>query len=240
MDGPEQPSGIIDSDTADLELSEYSLEKASQWKALLNSTGISEKSPIFADSLAELYFEAIAYDSAAKYFEIAVTLESSNKRIENAGFAYFHSFMESQNPEEAKIAGEKAVKYFNQLLKTDPANNEWKLNSALIYLSGTGTSKGERLLKEIINDDPENVKALYHLGILNYQNGRIEEAGNLLEKVIELENENVLAHDYLGVVYKQLGKKEDARKQLMVVSQLDPSEETEANVALLLEEISSN
>ena len=236
----DQSFGINDSYLSYQEFDEYLLDKVSRWKAYLNSTGITNNSPIFADSLAELYFEMSNYDSAAKYFEIAVTLESNNKRIENAAIAYFNLFMESMNPDGAKIAGENAANYFSQLLNTDPANNEWKMSLALIYLSGSGTSKGEQFLREIINDDPQNTEALYHLGIMYYQNGKYEEAGKLLERVIESEHENVLAHYHLGVVYKQLGKNEEARKQLMVVGQLDPGEETEANVALLLKELTTN
>ena len=217
-----------------------SSEKASRWKAQLNSKGFQENSAIFADSLAELYIKTRIYDSAAKYFEIAVNLESTTKRIQNAGNAYFYSFQVAGDAEQAEKAGTEALKYFNQLLEMGPDKTGLKLKSALILISGTNTSKGERLLNEVVRDEPQNTEALYHLGILAYQSGRYKEAEVWLQNVIEFENENVLAHYFLGVVYMQLGKKGDARKQLLVVKELDPGEETEANVSLLLEELSAN
>ncbi len=236
---PDQ-SIVAGSITGNGEWNDKSFEKASLWKAQLNSKGFHENSAIFADSLAELYFESRKYDSAAKYFEIAENLESTIMRIENAGNAFFHSFMEAGDADQAKNAGTEALKYFNKQLELDPDKSELKLKSALILISGTNTSKGERLLKEVILEEPQNVEALYHLGLMAYQSGRYKEAENWFQNVIEVENENILAHYYLGVVYKQLGKKDDAREQLLVVRELDPGEETEANVSLLLEELNAN
>ena len=234
---PDQP---IVTSIGKSEWNDKTFEKTSRWKAQLNSNGFQENSAIFADSLAELYLRSRVYDSAAKYFEIAENLESTIERIENAGNAYFQSFMEAGDADLAKNAGTEALKYFNQQLELDPDKSELKLKSALILISGTNTSKGERLLKEIVLEEPQNIEALYHLGIMAYRSGRFQEAENWFQNVIESEYENVLAHYYLGIVYKQLGKKEDARKQLLVVRGLDPGEETEANVSLLLEELNAN
>jgi len=56
--------------------------KIQDWKAQLLVETFNKKSAIFADSLAEMYFEYQKYDSSAKYFEIAVELEPTTERKE--------------------------------------------------------------------------------------------------------------------------------------------------------------
>lgn len=56
--------------------------KIRDWKAQILIGTINENSAIFADSLAESYFSYTEYDSSAKYFEIAVELNPTPKRLD--------------------------------------------------------------------------------------------------------------------------------------------------------------
>lgn len=165
----------------------------------------SEKSIIFADSLAELYSSANKFDSAAYY------MAKAGSEAEKVGLQYYEAFTYAVNAEKAAELGAEARKYFEQVLKEDPGRLDIKSKMALTYISTENPMQGIGILREILEEDPQNEDAIFNLGVLAIQSRQYDRALDRFKTLVEINAQNEQAQFYLGFSYYQLGQDEKAR-----------------------------
>lgn len=208
-----------------------------RWKATLQEGYFHENSAIFADSLAARYMEYSIYDSAAKYFEIAATIEPAELRIEKAGNAYFEAFSVSNEKELTIQLGQKAEQFYEKILTNNPSRLDLKVRLALVLISSQNPLDGVHLLREVLDVDPEDAQALYHLGLWAMQNENYDLAVKQFEDLIIINESHTKAHFYLGICFKARGLNEKAREQFEIVKRQDPDPEVAATVDSFLDDL---
>lgn len=203
----------------------------------LNDDDLPEKKVIFADSLAETYFALSKFDSAAKYFDILVSLDSTADNVERSGDAYYEAFTYSVDQQSALKNGEYARARYEYLLDQNPERLDLKNKIAMTYVSSQNPMIGIQMLNQILEEDENNAEALFNLGILAVQTGQYERAIQRFEKLKVADPGNVQGRFYLGLSYKETGRKEDAIAELNEVKDMSSDEELNAIVDSLLEEL---
>jgi len=225
------------SNTHIAELSEDILSKVQELNEKLSGSVNTEKSTIFADSLAKLYLSVDKYDSAAKFIEIIAKNNPEAGNWMNAGSAYYDAYGFAMDEAKQKFLGEKARFYFEKVLETDPKNYEAKNKLAMTYLTTSNPMQGILMLRQILEDDPDNESALFNLGILSMQSGQYGKAVERFSNLTNLYPENTQAIFFLGVSYLEIGEKAKAREQFLLVKSLDKSPDVQASVDGYLEDI---
>ena len=223
--------------THDLAISETDSLRIERWRVLAKTSGNSENSAIFADSLAELFFSYGSYDSAAKYFDISAERTPTVEKWEKAGSAYYEAFSFTFDVEKARSAGSRARFYFDKVLEVDPTRLDLKTKSAMTLVSSNTPMQGIMMLREVLEEDPANQDALFNLGLLALQTGQWERAAGRFEELIQVNDQHVQGHFYLALCYKQLDRVEEARRLFERVKELDADEEVIATVDAELEDM---
>ncbi len=98
----------------------------------------------------------------------------------------------------------KAIKYFNKTIETDPEFNFAYLNRASVYTLNGDYKKAIADLNIYLTYDPENPGALESRGILLTETGNFGSALPDLLKASELSPESLYLNYYLGLVYFNL------------------------------------
>ena len=234
-------SGAADEDFQHLQdISEEDFEIISSLKALLEKEVNQEKNPIFADSLAELYFNYQKFDSAATYFERAALLDPQDLRWEKAGNAYYEAFTYAVDTDQASYLGLKVRECFEMIMEGDPSRLDLKTKIGMTLVSSSNPMQGILMLREVLEADPQNVDALYNLGILAFQTGQFATAIERFENLILADSDNVQGHFYLGLCYKEVQEWDKAIEQFEIVKKMDESPEVQASVDTYLDEIRGN
>ncbi|MCG8389263.1 MAG: tetratricopeptide repeat protein [Cytophagales bacterium] len=197
----------------------------------------SEKSLIFADSLAMLYISLNKYDSAAQFFDLIAEKAPTRENWLKAGNTYYDAFGFAMDAEKRRILGEKAAVYFNRILEEEPANFEVKNKLAMTYVSSTNPMQGVMMLREILQQDPQNEQALFNLGVLSMQSGQYDKAVERFSNLVELYPKNTQAHFFLGVSYLETGASDKAKEQFLRVKSLDDNPSVQATVDSYLEDM---
>jgi outer membrane protein len=200
-------------------------EKIINYRQLIKNSINKEKSAIFADSLAALFYQYNKFDSAAKYLEIVVNTTNSNEAFEKAGNAYYKAFTYAVNNDKAAQFGEKARFFFNKILEKNPENLEVKTNMAMTYVSSSTPMKGIVMLREVLEKDPDHQDALFNMGILSMQSNQYQKAMERFERVVKINPDNLQAQFFLGVSYFEIGNNDKAFAQFELVKskEKDPS-----------------
>ena len=203
----------------------------------LRLAGNSEKSVIFADSLARLYQIINKPDSSAMFIEEIATADPVISNYLRAGDAYYEAYGFATEPAvRADMAG-KARSFYVKVLAEDPSNMFVKNRVAMTWLASGTPMQGIMMLREIVQEDPDNEQALFNLGVLSMQSGQYDRAVERFEQLIEIYPENIEAQFFLGVSYLETGKRNKARKQFELVKERGADPETQAAAESYLESI---
>lgn len=229
------PAAEIDVHTAEIDADVAST--ISSLKENLRLAENSEKSIIFADSLAKLYEKANKYDSAAKFFEIISDLKPNEANWLKTGDTYYEAYGFAMDPAKRESLGVKARDYFKKVLVADENNLSAQNKIAMTYLSNQNPMQGIMMLREILVKDPQNQEALFNLGILSMQSGQHDKAVERFSRLVELYPSNTQAQFFLGVSYLEIGNKEKAKEQFKLVKSLDNDPAVQASADSYLEEI---
>lgn len=197
----------------------------------------TEKSIIFADSLAALYEQASKYDSAAKFIEIIAENSPTTENFMRAGNMYYEAYGFAMDPQKQSTMGKKAGTYFEKVLENNPDNLEAKNKLAMTYLTTSNPMKGIMMLREILEKDPKNEDAIFNLGVLSMQSGQYDKAVERFSSLVEINPEHMQAQFFLGVSYLETGQKDKARQQFELVKSLDNDPSVQATVDAYLEDI---
>jgi len=211
--------------------------KAQTLKQKLELAENSEKSVIFADSLAKLYLGIDKYDSAAKFIEIIAANNPTVNNFKLAGNTYYEAYGFAMAPEKQALMGEKAREYFNKVLELAPDDLDAKNKLAMTYLSTSNPMQGITMLREILEKNPKNESAIFNLGVLSMQSGQYDKAVIRFQNLVEINPEHIQGQFFLGVSLIESGKKEEAKQQFMLVKELDEDPAIQATVDSYLEDI---
>ena len=197
----------------------------------------TEKSAIFADSLAQAFLELGILDSAVYYTETAAQLNPSEVYWLRAGEVCYEALSFAVDKGRAERFGERTRFYFQKILDSSPARLDLKSKVAMTFVSTSNPMKGIMMLREVLEEDPDNQEAISNLGILSLQSGQYDRAIERFEKLIELDPEDIQAQVFLGVSYKEAGRRADARAQLEKVLGLTSDSSILATVESYLDDI---
>ncbi len=201
------------------------------------TSGSAEKSAIFADSLADLYWEAGKFDSAAWYANEAASFFNTMDSWIRAGDSYYQAYTFALDQLKQDELAEKARQYFSQVLKGNPGNLEVKTKMAMTYLSSGNPMQGITMLREVLNEDPRNELALFNMGMLSIQSGQNDRAIERLKELTAINPGHIQAQLLLGVAYVNKGEKGLAREQFEKVKQLDADPAVQATVDAYLQDL---
>lgn len=201
------------------------------------TSGSGEKNAIFADSLADLYYETGKFDSAAWYSDKAATFFNTMESWIKAGDSYYQAYTFALDQLKQNELAKSAQTYYSLVLKSDPGNLEVKSKMAMTYLSSPNPMQGITLLREVLAQDPKNESALFNLGMLSIQSGQYDRAIERLVELIAINPTHVQAQLLLGVAYSNKGNKKLAREQFEKVKKLDNDPAVQATADSYLKDL---
>lgn len=223
-------------------LSESSTFTSTQQASISNlrqnffSSTNTEKSTIFADSLATLYAMKGDYDSAV-WFAEQIVPSSDWQENYKAGEIYYQAFENSRNAENAEEYSQQAQQYLEKALEVNPELTEARIRLAMIYVSSPNPMQGVTMLREVLQENPENEEALYYMGMLSVQSGQYDRALERFHKLVEIDSDNHQARYLLGLSYINTGQIDEAKKQLEQLTALDNNSEIVTAAQNLLDEM---
>lgn len=219
------------------EIPENARLKIDSLREKYKSSANSEKSAIFAASLAEAYKSIGLYDSAASYASELAGFTASLEDQKRAGDLYYEAYSHAVDANKANELGEKARFFYEKALEQSPDDLEVKAKMAMTYMSTSNPMRGIQMLREVLAKDENNEMAILNLGLLSLQSGQHKKAAERFEKLTSLNPAHLQAQYWLGVSYFESGKKQKAKAQFEKVLQMDSDPEIKASVENYLSRI---
>lgn len=165
---------------------------------------------VWLDSCIVLLQSANKYDSAATLAENFASKYNTPPNLMRAGDAYYGALQFSMNEKKAQELGEKARKYFQQVVDKDANFSEAKVKLGLTYVASPTPMQGILLIREVLKEEPENVFAIMSLGKLSIQSSQYDKAVDRFRQVLGLQPDNMEAKFLLAVSLGESGKKTEA------------------------------
>ncbi|MCU0418756.1 MAG: tetratricopeptide repeat protein [Cyclobacteriaceae bacterium] len=197
----------------------------------------TEKSAIFADSLASLYKSAGKFDSAAWFAEEAATFFGSAESFLKTADNYYEAYLFAIDPTKQKAMAGKAQAFYGKVLEQQPTNLDVKTKMAMTLLATAPPMQAIAKLREILDEHPEHELALYNLGMLSIQSGQYALAVERLEKLTSVNPQHVQGQLLLGVAYANTDQKAKARQQFEKVKKLDSDPAVQATADSYLKDL---
>jgi tetratricopeptide (TPR) repeat protein len=143
-------------------------------------------------------FAAQKYDDAAKLFEESVALdpEFQTARMYLAT-AYSSMFVPGSPDPKSKEMAEKAIKTFEEMLETNPNNENAMISIASLYYQMDDSGESKKWCARILAVDPNNAEALYRIAVIDY-NDSYKATG------IQGENVEFLTADEKGKILNEI------------------------------------
>ncbi|MEP0367871.1 MAG: tetratricopeptide repeat protein [Cyclobacteriaceae bacterium] len=194
----------------DLNVSDTDNEVIISLQNQLSDLSDKKKSINFADSLASLFLKYQLVDSAGKYAELILSLDSSALGVYRAGMIYYQAFENAAGGDNAILLAEKARAQLEKLLLNNKEDAFLKNKIAMTLMVSENPMQGVMMLREVLEKDPENREAIFNLGLLAIRSGQYDRAQVRFEKLIEQNTEDHEAYFYLGVSFVESGQNEKA------------------------------
>ena len=220
-----------------VDVNEDMRDRIARFRDSLRLAENSEKSLIFADSLAGLYQDINLPDSAAMFIEEIAETDPTLENKRRAGDAFYEAYGFAADPQRRSELAAKARGYYEQVLEAEPSDLAVKNRVAMTWLASSTPMQGILLLREIVQEDPENEQAMFNLGVLSMQSGQYDRAVERFEALTAAYPDNIEAQFFLGVSYLETGKRNKARKQFEWVIDNGADPETQAAAESYLESI---
>ena len=212
-------------------------EAISRIRGNYSESGTGEKNAIFADSLADLYFAAGKFDSAAWFADKSAAFFNTMESWIKAGDNFYQAFTFEMDQIRQNELAEKAQMYFMKVLNSDPSNLNVKTKLAMTFMSSANPMRGVTLLREVLAEDPKNQAALFNMGMLSIQSGQYDRAIERLKELIEVNPTHVQGRLLLGVAYSNTGNNKLAREQFEKVKKLDMDPAVQATADSYLKDL---
>lgn len=120
---------------------------------------------------------------------------------------------------------DKAIKYLEKVLKTEPSFYMAYYQLGEIYIDKKDFEKAEYMLKKVVEIKPNFLPVHLHLGELYLEIKKNYSAINSFEKVIELDPNNFDAHYNLGHLYAEIDELNRAKKEFENAASIVPDNE---------------
>ncbi len=117
---------------------------------------------------------------------------------------------------------EKALEYFEEALRADPANTTARYDAAEVLLRLGRPGEAEKRIDRALSLSPGNPKILNLLGNVWTAQGRTEEAVEIFRRLLSADPRNAKAWNNLALAYYVAGEKEKTRKALSEALRLRP------------------
>ena len=206
-------------------------------RAKYQKTTETEKSAIFADSLADRYKEAGRFDSAAWFAGEAASFFNNPESWIKAGDYYYEAYTFALDEARQQVMAAGAREFYGKVLAVNPDNLDAKTKMAMTYLSSENPMQGITMLREVLAIDPKNREALFNIGMLAIQSGQYDRAIERFETLIRVDSTHVQGQLLLGVALLNAGDKERARMQFEKVKTMDQDPAVQAEVDSYLKDL---
>ncbi len=190
--------------------------KIDQFRDILSRSNSMQKSSTFADSLARAFLIYNQIDSAAKYAEYILQLDTVGLQ-EVAGNIYYRAFGLVNDRIIAERFGERVRAVYSQV-SSEVERPDLAARIAMTQVTGDNPMKGILKLRELAEENPENIEAQYNLGLLSIQSGQFDRAVDRFTTVTELDPTNIEGYFYLGVSYLEIGNDKKAKENFIYVA----------------------
>lgn len=176
-------------------------------------------------------FARLEAQALADLGRVDEAIEVSRKRLSGSSDDFYVYLSISSLYTQAN-RGPEAVSAAKKALEMAPANDQERLNAALLTLATAqeraGDGKGsEASLRRVLDKDPHNSIALNNLGyFLVERNERLEEALEMIKRAVRAEPTNSSYLDSLGWAYFKLGRLDDAERYLKEAAERDRTSAT--------------
>jgi len=198
----------------------------------------TKKSPIFADSLWQLYTSIGKFDSAAWFAESSASFLKTTDSYLRAGDSYYEAFSYALENEKQKQLGEKAREFLGKALEADPKLYDAKAKMAMTYIgSGGPPMQGIRMLREVATEDPKNEFALFSLGMLSLQSQQNDRAIEWFTKLVQANPKHLQGQVFLGVALANAGEKDNARAQFEKARKMTTDQSVHATIDSYLKDL---
>ncbi len=199
-----------------MELSDSVANIIDQFRNNLVRSNSLQKSSTFADSLARTFLIYNQLDSAVKYAEYILELDTTGL-AEMAGDIYYRAFGLVNDGTTAEKYGSRAREIYSQM-DSGIDRPDLAARAAMTQVTGNNPMVGILKLRELAEEDPGSVEAQYNLGLLSIQSGQFEKAIDRFIKVTELDPTNAEGYFYLGVSYLEMGNDKKAKENFSYVA----------------------
>jgi tetratricopeptide (TPR) repeat protein len=212
---------------------------ANKLRMLLFSASNQEKRLIFADSLATLYRNAGAYDSAWMYFDVKVETAASLENLIQAGDASYEAMGFAMDQVRRVRWAERAQGYYNRALEMQADLPDVQVKLGMTHLSGNNPMVGITMIRQVAEKYPENALALYQLGMLSVSTGQYDKAIERFKALLEIDPDNAEGVFYLGYSYFESDRFDEARTRFEQVLKLEVSSELQETARQYLKQINN-
>lgn len=163
--------------------------------------------------LADVWLKTGNLIVSANYSEQLCAVEPTKKNWEQAAERYFLGMQNTTDTLARIFAAGRAISSFDELIKMDSSNMNYKVSQALCYIDGKDDIMGGvQILKEVEKHDPDNETMNLTLGRLSIMSGQYDKAIPRLERLVKSHPQNAEGLLHLGEAYRAVGKKEEAIK----------------------------
>ncbi len=150
-------------------------------------------------------YNANQYDKAIRHLN---KLEKRCVSCQDTSAVLF--FIAKSYKEKGQI--QKAIEYYERLVKTDASNSTAWSNLGLIHHEAGRVGEAKYALNQALLYNPDNAYAYCNLANVLYRNGEFEAARNMGLKSFQLNNQLSSAASITALAYASLGDEENARK----------------------------
>lgn len=144
--------------------------------------------------------------------------------------------MELANMYSAIGNEKKAVKLYEQLLKTQPENMA-ALNNLAWLLKSSNSTKALELAQKAVDLAPESAAALDTLAMVQLATGDVTRAGRSIERALERQPQNPEFRYHQALIFQETGRKADAIAELKLALASDQPFTEKAEAEALLAEL---
>jgi outer membrane protein len=195
----------------------------------------TEKSIIFADSLATTFRRSNFYDSAAHYYALLAEKTATKEVWLRTADAYYDAFGFAMDAGKRMKLASLSRDFYNKILDQEPENFDVKAKMAMTYVSSENPMQGITVLREVLAEDPDNEQAILNLGLLAITSGQYDRAIERFQRLIEINPDNVQAVFYLGYCMVETGDRKKAVDYFKKAAQLNPDQQLKAAINNYLE-----
>jgi tetratricopeptide (TPR) repeat protein len=182
-------------------------------------------SPVIAESLAEMYYEARRIADAVTEAQNIIQKDPTNVPARRMLVRiYLRTLGELTSASAQQQTATRAVEQLEQIRRLDPSDSQSALWLARLYGMRGETSKAETVLRELLSRNPNDAAAAEQTAQLMLDENRAREAATLLEGVLKRVPTGRL-QDLLGDSYIQLHDFPNAELAYRKAIELEPEDQ---------------